>query len=103
MLQHTEQTYDLPVRQDSFYICLKFYLKLLRADGIIGRALEVIEFLFIHRAVLELDAYLCTAFFGSAVAVSGTGQGKTSQSLVTPVFAGFLPIAENGIKAALTT
>ena len=25
------------------------------------------------------------------------------QSLVTPVFAGFPPVAENGIKAALTT
>ena len=37
------------------------------------------------------------------MAVSGTGQGETPQSLVTPVFAGFLPIAENGIKAALTT
>ena len=37
------------------------------------------------------------------MAVSGTGQGKTPQSLVTPVLAGFLPIAENGIKAALTT
>ena len=41
--------------------------------------------------------------FGGAVAVSGTGQGKTPQSLVTPAFAGFPPIAENGIKAALTT
>ena len=28
---------------------------------------------------------------------------KTPQSLVTPVFAGFAPIAENGTKAALTT
>ena len=41
--------------------------------------------------------------FGSAVAVSGTGQGETPQSLVTPAFAGFPPIAENGAKAALTT
>ena len=37
------------------------------------------------------------------MAVSGTGQGETPQSLVTPAFAGFPPIAENGIKAALTT
>ena len=37
------------------------------------------------------------------MAVSGTGQGETPQSLATPVFAGFSPIAENGIKAALTT
>lgn len=43
------------------------------------------------------------ATFGSAVAVSGTGQGETPQSLATPAFAGFSPIAENGIKAALTT
>ena len=31
------------------------------------------------------------------------GQCETPQSLVTPVFAGFPPIAESGIKAALTT
>ena len=37
------------------------------------------------------------------MAVSGTGQGETPQSLVTPAIAGFSPIAENGIKAALTT
>ena len=37
------------------------------------------------------------------MAVSGTGQGETPQSLVTPVFAGFLPLAENGTKADLTT
>lgn len=37
------------------------------------------------------------------MAVSGAGQGETPQSLVTPAFAGFLPIAESGIKAALTT
>ena len=37
------------------------------------------------------------------MAVSGTGQGETSQSLVTPAFAGFSPIAENGTKAVLTT
>ena len=43
------------------------------------------------------------AWFGSAVAVSGTGQGETPQSLVTPAFAGFSPIAENGTKSALTT
>ena len=35
--------------------------------------------------------------------VSGTGQGETPQSLVTPSFAGFSPVAENGTKAALTT
>ena len=35
--------------------------------------------------------------------VSGTGQGKTPQSLVAPAFAGFPPVVENGIKAALTT
>ncbi len=37
------------------------------------------------------------------MAVSGTGQGETPQSLVTPAFAGFSPIAESGTKAALTT
>ena len=37
------------------------------------------------------------------MAVSGTGQGETPQSLATPVFAGFPPVAESGIKAALTT
>ena len=37
------------------------------------------------------------------MAVSGTGQGETLQSLATPAFAGFSPIAENGTKAALTT
>ena len=37
------------------------------------------------------------------MAVSGTGQGETPQSLVTPAFAGFSPIAENGTKSALTT
>ena len=37
------------------------------------------------------------------MAVSGTEQGETPQSLVTPAFAGFGPIAENGTKAALTT
>ena len=37
------------------------------------------------------------------MAVSGTGQGETPQSLATPAFAGFHPIAENGIKAFLTT
>jgi len=37
------------------------------------------------------------------VVVSGTGQGETPQSIVTPAIAGFSPIAENGIKAALTT
>ena len=43
------------------------------------------------------------ACFGSAVAVSGTGHGKTPQSLVAPAFLGFSPIAESGTKAALTT
>ena len=41
--------------------------------------------------------------FGSAVAVSGTGHCETPQSLATPAFAGFSPIAESGTKAALTT
>ena len=42
-------------------------------------------------------------WFGSAVAVSGARQGETPQTLVTPAFAGFSPIAEGGTKAALTT
>ena len=37
------------------------------------------------------------------MAVSGTAQGKTPQSLATQAFAGFPPVAENGTKAALTT
>ena len=37
------------------------------------------------------------------MAVSGTGQGETPQSLATPAFAGLSPVAEGGIKAALTT
>lgn len=37
------------------------------------------------------------------MAVSGVEQGKTPQSLATPAFAGFSSIAENGVKAALTT
>ena len=37
------------------------------------------------------------------MALSGTGQGETPQSLATPAFAGFPPIAENGTKAVLTT
>ena len=37
------------------------------------------------------------------MAVSGTGQGETPQSLVTPAFAGLSTIAENGTKVALTT
>ena len=37
------------------------------------------------------------------MAVSGTGQGETPQSLAAPAFAGFHPVAESGIKAALTT
>ena len=37
------------------------------------------------------------------MAVSGTGQGETTQSLAEPAFAGFSPIAESGTKAALTT
>ena len=37
------------------------------------------------------------------MAVSGTGQGETPQSLATPAFAGFPPIVESGTKAALTT
>ena len=37
------------------------------------------------------------------MAVSGTGQGETPQSLAMPAFAGFPPIAESSIKAGLTT
>ena len=37
------------------------------------------------------------------MAVSGTGQGETPQSLVAPAFSGFSPVAESGTKAALTT
>ena len=37
------------------------------------------------------------------MSVSGTWQGETPQSLATPAFAGFSPVAENGTKAALTT
>ena len=37
------------------------------------------------------------------MAVSGSGHGKTPQSLAAPAFAGFPPIAESGTKAALTT
>ena len=37
------------------------------------------------------------------MAVSGTGQGETPQSLVTPAFAGFPLIAVSGTKTALTT
>ena len=37
------------------------------------------------------------------MAVSGTGQGETPESLAAPAFAGLSPVAENGTKAALTT
>ena len=37
------------------------------------------------------------------MAVSGTGQGETPQSLATPAFAELSPVVENGTKAALTT
>ena len=37
------------------------------------------------------------------MAVSGSGHGKTPQSLATPAFAGLSPVAESGTKAALTT
>ena len=37
------------------------------------------------------------------MAVSGTGQSETPQSLATPAFAGFSPAAESGTKAVLTT
>ena len=37
------------------------------------------------------------------MAVSGTGEGETPQSLATPAFAGLSPVAEGGTKAALTT
>ena len=54
-------------------------------------------------AVLAGHSCKTGAKFVSAVAVSGAGQGETPQSLVTPAFAGLLPIAESGIKVALTT
>ena len=44
----------------------------------------------------------CTQF-GSAVAVSGTGQSETPQSLEAPAFAGLSPIAESDTKVVLTT
>ena len=37
------------------------------------------------------------------MAVSGTGQGETTQILATRAIAAFSPVAENGTKAALTT
>ena len=37
------------------------------------------------------------------MAVSGTGQGETPESLAAPAFTGFPPVVENGTKAALTT
>ena len=37
------------------------------------------------------------------MAISGTGHGEMPQSLATPAFAGFSPIAESGTKTALTT
>ena len=37
------------------------------------------------------------------MAVSGTEQGETPESLVTPAFVGFPPVVENGIKSVLTT
>ena len=37
------------------------------------------------------------------MAVSGTGQGEATQILATRAIAGFSPVAENGIKVALTT
>lgn len=37
------------------------------------------------------------------MAVSGTGQGETPESLAAPAFTGFPPIAESGTKVALTT
>ena len=37
------------------------------------------------------------------MAVSRVGHDKTPQSLATPAFAGFSPIAESSTKAALTT
>ena len=48
-------------------------------------------------------AQLVARLVGSAVAVSGTGQGETPQSLATPAFAGLSPVTEGGTKAALTT
>lgn len=57
----------------------------------------------IMRCRLMLAVRLQCACFGSAVAVSGTGQGETTQSLAAPAFAGLPPIAESGIKSPLTT
>ena len=37
------------------------------------------------------------------MAVSGIGQGETPQSLAAPAFTGLSPVAESGIKSALTT
>ena len=37
------------------------------------------------------------------MAVSGTGQGETPQSLATPAFTGLSPITESGTKTVLTT
>lgn len=37
------------------------------------------------------------------MAVSGTGQGETPESLAAPAFTGFPPVVENGTKAVLTT
>mgnify|MGYP001836046258 CR=1 FL=1 len=37
------------------------------------------------------------------MAVSGTGQGETPQSLAARAIAGFPPVAESGTKTALTT
>lgn len=56
-----------------------------------------------HKGAAAFALCLQCARFGSAVAVSGTGQGETTQSLAEPAFAGFSPIAESGTKAALTT
>ena len=57
----------------------------------------------LHKRTAAFALCLQCACFGSAVAVSGTGQGETTQSLAEPAFAGFSPIAESGTKAALTT
>ena len=37
------------------------------------------------------------------MAVSGAGRAEMPESIVTSAFAGLSPIAESGIKAALTT
>ena len=68
---------------------------------------KIFDFLPCRGIMAEIEypgvVQLIERVVGSAVALSGTWQGETPQSLVTPAFAGFSPIAESGIKVALTT